>query len=179
MMDERMPGSLEIPNNQQGVINSTNIHPLCNRRTTHTTIATVSNDHYISNCTLEIRSESKFSAIYSKTVHWKKFDIILKLDNTTVMIYPDQLKISHSKDIPEATGHKTAFTDCCICKVVNHTYLFFKLDSTRTIFQIEYGNKCNGSTVFLKVNKFHSQVESSIGINPNLTLRKTLREKKI
>ena len=70
-------------------------------------------------------------------------------------------------------------------------YLSFTLESTHTISQLKYGSKYDGTTgifetlrenlAFIKLQKFHSLTEASIGfllgINPKLTLRNVLKKK--
>ena len=70
-------------------------------------------------------------------------------------------------------------------------YLSFTLESTHTISQLKYGSKYDGTTgifetlhenlAFIKLQKFHSLTEASIGfflgINPKLTLRNSLKKK--
>ena len=68
---------------------------------------------------------------------------------------------------------------------------FHKTDSTQTISQLKYDSMANGNKgifdtlrsnfAFLRMRKYCSQTEASIGfflgINPKLTLRKALKEK--
>lgn len=74
-------------------------------------MTTVTNNYYITKYTLEIRAESKSATIYPTIVHRRILDTNLKLDNNAVMVFSDEVKISYSKDIPEAMDHKTILTN--------------------------------------------------------------------
>ena len=59
------------------------------------------------------------------------------------MMSLDQNKISHSKDIIEATKYEIMFINHYVYKVINRVYLSFKLDSYLAVSQMKYGNKYN------------------------------------
>ena len=75
--------------------------------------------------------------------------------------------------------------------IIKRIHLSFTLESTFTLFQLKYGSKYDGTTEifetiyenlsFIKLKKFHSLTETSIGfflgINRKLTLRNVLKKK--
>ena len=76
-------------------------------------------------------------------------------------------------------------------KVINSIYISFAHESTLTLSQLKYGSRYNSTNgiietlcanlAFLKMEKYNSQKEASIGfflgINPKLTLRKGLKQR--
>ena len=107
-----------------------------------------------------------------------------------MIISLDQHRINNGKDIPIAEEYKKVFKDWRIYNVIKREYVSFNLESTQTISQLKYGSYSNGNkeifdalrtnATFLRIRKYDSQIEASIGyflgINPELTLGKALKE---
>ena len=191
MVDERTSGSLKPPIDYDGTENLTTKNKIRNRRSAHATIAVVDNDRFTSLCTLDIRPVMKDSTIHPATVHQWIFDAIKTIDDSTVIITSDNTSVTNSKYIPSGKGYEQMFPAIRTDAVTKWIYLSFKLESTHTLTQLKFGSKHDDTTgifdtlhdnlVFIKLNKFQSQIEANIGffleINPKLTLRKVLKKK--
>ena len=192
MEDVRTPDSQEPPNPRNGVKDCIPQSQIQQRRIEHATTATVDNDRYTMICTLEICPSKDDTVTTTKTIHRRIFDAIKEIDDSAVIISLDQLRITHGKDIPTEKEYKTVFVDWRKCNVTKREYISFQLKSTQTISQLKYGSLANANTcifdtlrsnsAFLRMRKYDSQTEASIGfflgINSKLTLRKALKEKK-
>ena len=191
MDDVRTADSQEPPDHRNGVKDGTSQSQNQQRRIEHATTATVNNDRYTTICTLELRPPKDDTATETNTIHRRIFDAIKEIDETAVIITLDKLRITHGKDMPTEKEYKTVFSDWRKCQVTKREYVSFQLESTQTISQLKYGSLANGNkgifdtlrskSAFLRMRKYGSQTEASIGfflgINPKLTLRKALKEK--
>ena len=191
MDDVRTHDSQEPSDTRNGVKDGTPQSQNQQRRIEHATTATVTNDRYTTICTLEIRPSKDDTATATNTIHRRIFDAIKEIDDTAVIITLEQIRIKHGKDMPTEKDYKTVFTDWRQCHVTKREYVSFQLESTQTISQLKYGSMANvnkgifdtlrSNSAFLRMRKYGSQTEASIGfflgINPKLTLRKALKEK--
>ena len=190
MVDGRTLGSPEPLKDHDDAKNGATGNKICNRRIAHATTATVNNNRFTSLCTLDIRPEKKDSKIDPALIHKRIFDAIRVIDDTAAIITNNH-RITHSKDIPSGTEYETTFPDIRTDHITKRMYLSFTLESTHTISQLKYGSKYDGTTgifetlrenlAFIKLQKFQSLTEASIGfflgINPKLTLRNVLKQK--
>ena len=192
MDDVRTHDAQEPPDTRNGVKDGNPQSQNQQRRIEHATTATVTNDRYTTICTLEIRPSKDDTATAINTIHRRIFDAIKEIDDTAVIITLEQTKFNHGKDMPTTEQYyKTVFTDWRQCHVTKREYVSFQLESTQTISQLKYGSMANGNkgifdtlrsnSAFLRMRKYGSQTEASIGfflgINPKLTLRKALKDK--
>ena len=113
------------------------------------------------------------------------------MDKTAAIITHDNTRITNSNTFPTDNEHNTSFTDQRLCKVTTIVYISFTLASSFNLSQIKDGSRytsANGileslreNLNFLKMEKYNSQKETSIGfflgINPKLTLRNALKKK--
>lgn len=119
------------------------------------------------------------------------FNAIKEINDSTVIISLDQTRIKHGKDILKGDNYKNVFKDWRMYDVAKRMYVSFKLESTQMISQLKYGSLVNSTkvicvtlraqSVFIRMRKYSSHTNSSIGfflgINPKLTLRKALKAK--
>ena len=110
------------------------------------------------------------------------------MDETTAIITHNNIRITNSNTFPNDKKYTTSFLDQRLCKVTKRMYISLTLESTLTLSQLKYGSRYNSTNgiietlranlAFLKMEKYNSQKEASIGfflgINPKLTLRKAL-----
>ena len=164
---------------------------ICNRRIEHITTATIENNRYTTKCTLDICPEKQNLVINSSKVHQHIIEAIKKMNETAAIIAHDNIRITNGNTFPNDKEHKTSFPDQRLCKVTKIMYISFTLESTLTLSQLKYGSRYNSTNgiietlcanlAFLKMEKYNSQKEASIGfflgINPKLTLRKDLKQK--
>ena len=190
MDDVRMVNAQEPPDSHNGGKNGIPQSQIQQRRIENATTATVNNDRYTTICTLELRPPKDDTVTATNTIHRRIFDAIKEIDDTTVIITLDQTRINHGKYMPTKQEYKTVFTDWRKCQVAKRKYVSFQLESTQTISQLKYGSMANGTkdifdtlhsnSTFLRIRKYGSQTEASIGfflgINPKLTLRKALKK---
>ena len=191
MDDVRTPDSQEPPDPRNGVKDGNPQSQNQQRHIEHATTATITNDRYTTICTLEIRPSKDDTATATNTIHRRIFDAIKEIEDTAMIITLEQIRIKHGKDMPTEKDCKTVFTDWRQCYVTKREYVSFQLESTQTISQLKYGSMANGNkcifdtlrsnSAFLRMRKYGSQTEASIGfflgINPKLTLHKALKEK--
>ena len=191
IVDERIFGSPEPPNGQNGVNDGTSRSQLYQRWITHATTVLVANNRYTAICTLENRPTKDDSTITTPTVHHRIFDAIKQIDASAAIISLNQTRITHSKDIPSGDEYKKIFKDCRTYDTTKRVYVSFKLELTHTISQLYHGSTINDYkgiidtlreySTFLKMNKFQSHTNAIIGfffdINPKFTLQKVLKEK--
>ena len=150
MDDVRTIGSLEPPAACNGIKDGTPQSQIHQRRIEHATAATVDNDRYTTICTLEIRPAKDDTVTTTNTIHRRIFDTIKEIDESTVIISLDQLRITHDKDIPTEGEYKTVFKDWRKCNVTKREYVSFKLESTQTISQLKYGSYSNNNKRIFK-----------------------------
>ena len=188
MDDVRTPISQEPPDLCNGVRDGNPQSQNQKRRIEHATTATVNNDRYTTICRLELRPTKDDTATATNTIYRRIFDSTKEIDDTAVIITLEQLRIKHGKDMPTEKDYKTVFTDWRKCHVTKREYVSFQLESTQKISQLKYGSIANGNkgifdtlrsnSAFLRMRKYGSQTEASIGfflgINPKITLRKAL-----
>ena len=113
------------------------------------------------------------------------------MDESATIVTHENEKITNSNTFPTDNKHNITFPDQRICKITKRVYISFTLESELNLSQIKYGSRYNSSgeiietlcvnLVFLKMEKYNSQKEASIGfflgVNPKLTLRKALKQK--
>ena len=113
------------------------------------------------------------------------------MNETSAIITQDNIRITNSNTFPKDKEHNNSFLDQRLCKVTKRMYIAFTLKSTLTLSQLKYGSRYNSTNViietlranlsFLKMEKYNSQKDASIGfflgINPKLTLRKELKQR--
>ena len=130
------------------------------------------------------------SKIDPALVHKRIFDAIRAIDETTAIITPGN-RITHSKDITSGAEYEQMFPDIRTDHITKRMYLSFTLESTNTVSQLKCCSKYDGTTgifdtlhenlAFIKLQKFHSLTEASIGfflcINPKVTPRNVLKKK--
>ena len=162
-----------------------------NRRIAHATTATVINNRFTTKCTLDIRPEKPNSIINSSKIHQKIFEAIKNIDESVAIITHENKRITNSNTFPTDNEHNITFPNQRICKITKRVYISFTLESELTLSQIKYGSRYSSSEgiietlranlAFLKMEKYNSQKEASIGfflgVNPKLTLRKALKQK--
>ena len=189
--DERTTESPEPPNERNDVKDGTSRSQLFQRRIAHAITVTVANNRYISICTLEIRPAKDESATSIPTFHRRIFDAIKQIDISAAVITLDKVCITHSNNIITDNGYNKTLKECHICDITKRVYVSFQLESTHTVSQLKYGStttesKCIFDTLyehsaFLKMNKFQSHTDVSIGlcleIKLNLIVHKVLKEK--
>ena len=100
-------------------------------------------------------------------------------------------RITNSNTFPTDEEHNNAFPDQRTYHVTKRVYISFTLESEFNLSQIKYGSRYKNSggiietlranLAFLKMEKYNSQQEASIGfflgVNPKLTLRNALKQK--
>ena len=111
MNDVRTPDSQEPPDPRNGVKDGIPQSQIQQRRMEHATTATVDNDLYTTNCTLEIRPSKDDTVTATNTIYRRIFDTIKKIDDSATIISLDQIQITHGKDMPTEKDYKTVFTD--------------------------------------------------------------------
>ena len=158
-----------------------------NRRIEHATTAMIDNNRFATKYTLDIRPEKKNQSINSPKVHQRIFEAIKQIDETTTTITRNKTRITNNNTFPTDEEHQTLFPDKRLCKVTKRMYISFTLKSEFTISQLKHGSRYNSTNgkieilrenlAYLKMGKYNSQQEASIGfflgINSKLTLRKT------
>jgi len=161
------------------------------RRIEHATTATIENNRFTTKCTLDIRPEKKNDQINAAKVHQKIFEAIKNTDDTAVIITHNKTRIQNSNIFPTDEEYKTLFPEQRLCKITKRMYISFTLESELTLSQLKHGSKYNYTTgiietlrenhAFIKMEKYNSQKEASIGfflgINPKLTLRTVLKHR--
>ena len=146
---------------------------------------------YITIYTLEIRPAKDDSAISIPTVHRQIFDAIKHIDIPAVIITLDKGCITHSNNIITDNGYNKMLKEFHICDITKRVYVSFQLESTHIVSQLKYSSTTTESkgiiytlhehSVILKVNKFQSYTDVSIGffleIKLKLIVHKVLKEK--
>ena len=106
-------------------------------------------------------------------------------DSVTIITY-DNIRIINSNTFPTNKEHNIVFPDQQLYKITKRVYISFTLESGFNLSQIKYGsryNKISGiikilceNLAFLKMEKYNSKKEASIGlflgVTPEITLRK-------
>ena len=179
-------------NNKEHDVQDVNVkNTICNRRIEHATTATIENNRFTTKCTLDIRPEKKNEPINAAKVHTKIIEAIKQADETAVIITPNKNRITNSNTFPTDEEHETLFPDQRLCKITNRMYISFTLESELTLSQLKHGSRYNATNgiietlrenlAYIKMEKYNSQKEASIGfflgINPKLTLRTVLKQR--
>ena len=113
------------------------------------------------------------------------------MDDSATIITKYNTRFTNSNTFPIDKKYINAFPDQRTCHITKRVYISFTLKSEFNLSQIKYGSKYNTSgeiietlranLAFLKMEKYNSQQEASIGlflgVNPKLTLRKALKQK--
>ena len=121
----------------------------------------------------------------------KIFKAIKNMNESATIVTHENTRITNSNTFPTDNKNNTTFLDQRICKITKRVYIYFSLESELNLSQIKYRSRYNTSggiietlranLAFLKMEKYNSQKEGSIGfflgVNPKLTLRKALKQK--
>ena len=137
MDDVRTHDAQEPPNTRNSVKDGNPQSQIQPRRIEHATTATVDNDRYTTICTLEIRPLKDDTVTATYTIHRWIYDAIKDIDDTSVIINLNQLRINHGKEIPNEKEYNTIFIDWRKCNVTKREYVSFQLESTQTISQLK------------------------------------------
>ena len=112
------------------------------------------------------------------------------MDDSTTITTHDNTRITNSNTFPTDKECNNAFLDQRICHITKRVYISFTLESEFNLSQMKYGSRYNTSggiiktlranLAFLKMEKYNSPKEASIGfflgVNPKHTLRKVLKK---
>ena len=139
MVEVRTDDSLELPNEQDGVKDSTVQNTMYNRRIDHTTTVIAVNNRFVTKCTLDIQLEKKDSVINSPNVYRNIFDEIKQMDDTTAIITQYNLRITNSNKIPIDKDYKTLFPDQGLCTITKRMYVPSTLESNYSLAQLKHG----------------------------------------
>ena len=166
MDDVRTPDSLEPSDPRNGVKDGNPLSQIQQRRIEHATTAAIDNERYTTIYILEIRPPRNDTVIATNTIHRRIFNAIKEIDESAAIISLDQIRITHSKDLPTEKDYKMVFTDWKKCNVTKREYVSFQLESTQTISQLKYGSLANGNkgifdtlrsnSAFLRMRKYDS-----------------------
>ena len=184
MLTKERNGSINNNNDHEGKKGNVK-NTICNRRIEHVTTVMIENN------TLDICPEKQNHVINSSKVHQHIFEAIKKIDETAIIITHDNIRIKNINTFLNDKEYSTSLPDQRLCKVTKGMYISLTLESTFTLSQLKYGSRyksTNGiietlraNLAFLKMEKYISQKEASIGfflgINPKLTLRKALKQR--
>ena len=147
MVDERTPGFPEPFIDHDGAENGTTNTKIFNRCIAHAIIALVDNDRFTSLCTLDIHPEKKYSKIQPATVHQRIFDTIKTIDHTAIIITSDNIRTTHSKDIPSGKAYEQMILDIRTDAVTKRIYLsIIQLKSTHSLSKVKFGSKHDDTT---------------------------------
>ena len=113
------------PDNSTG--NDKNI--VYNRSIEDATIVTVTNNRFITKCTLDIRPEKPNSVINSAKIHQTIFGTIKNMDDSATIITHDNTRITDSNIFPTDKEYNIAFSDQRLCNTTKRVYISFTLES--------------------------------------------------
>ena len=162
---------------------------ICNRHIEHATTTTIEINRFTTKRTLDIRPENKNEPINTAKVHKRIFEAIKQTDETAVIITLNKTRITNSNTFSTDEELQTLFPDQRLCKITKRMYISFTLESELTLSQLKHGSRYNSTNIiiktlrenlaYIKMEKYNSQKEASIGfflgINPKLTLRTVLK----